>query len=141
MFLESGVSSDPDGCLLEKIESASKDMLIGLPTFGYFNFLLKFFRPRADEAELFRDFMDSAGQFQRVLEDSGLVKLRRLADNDLAGTLIHPGILEQYCFLISADDQPVLKDIHFKDELRIGDNRCQLYSLADAEDLPAQRQR
>ena len=88
-------------------------------------------------SDLFRDFMDSAGQFQRVLEDSGLLKLRRLTNDDLAGTLVAPGLLEQYCFLLSPDDVPVLKDIHFKDELRIGDHRCQLYSLADAEDLPA----
>jgi conjugation system TraG family ATPase len=92
---------------------------------------------QATSAELFRDFMDSAGQFRRILEDSGLLKLRRLTDNDLAGTLVTPGILEQYCFLVTADDEPVLKDIHFKDEFRIGDNRCQLYSLADANDLPA----
>jgi conjugation system TraG family ATPase len=92
---------------------------------------------QATSAELFRDFMDNAGQFRRILEDSGLLKLRRLTDNDLAGTLVTPGILEQYCFLVAADDKPVLKDIHFKDELRIGDNRCQFYSLADANDLPA----
>jgi conjugation system TraG family ATPase len=88
-------------------------------------------------AELFRDFADSAGQFKRILEDSGLVKVRRLTDNDLAGTLVTPGILEQYCFLVSADDEPVLKDIHLKDELRIGENHCQLYTLAEAEHLPA----
>lgn len=87
--------------------------------------------------ELFRDFTDRIGQFQRVLEDSGLISLRRLNDQQIAGSLTSPGILEQYCFLLSADDQPVLKDIHLKDELRIGDNRCQLYTLADANDLPA----
>ncbi|MBK0379288.1 TraG family conjugative transposon ATPase [Mucilaginibacter segetis] len=92
----------------------------------------------ATSPDRFRDFMDSAGQFQRVLEDSGLLKLRRLSDDDLAGTLVRPGLLEQYCFLIGPDDAPVLKDVHFKEELRIGDHRCQLYALADAEDLPAQ---
>jgi len=89
-----------------------------------------------DEA-LFRDFLDSAGQFKRVMEDSGLVSMRRLQDNELAGTLVTPGILEQYCFLLDQDDEPELKDIHLKDELRIGDNRCQLYTLAEAEHLPA----
>lgn len=87
--------------------------------------------------ELFRDFADSAGQFKRILEDCGLVKVTRLADNDLAGTLVTPGILEQYCFLVNADDEPIIKDIHFKDGLRIGDNSCQLFTLADAEHLPA----
>lgn len=87
--------------------------------------------------ELFRDFADNAGQFKRILEDSGSVKIRRLTDIDLAGTLVSPGILEQYCFLVNADDEPVLKDIHLKDELRIGENYCQLYTLAEAEHLPA----
>jgi conjugation system TraG family ATPase len=87
--------------------------------------------------ELFRDFTDRVGQFQRVLEDSGLITLKRLADQDLAGTVLTPGILEQYCFLLGTNDVPVLRDIHLKDELRIGDHRCQLYTLADANDLPA----
>ncbi|QXV66800.1 TraG family conjugative transposon ATPase [Mucilaginibacter sp. 21P] len=91
----------------------------------------------ATSTELFRDFMDSAGQFKRVLKDSGLVKVKRLTDSDLAGTLVSPGILEQYCFLISKDAEPVLKDIHLKDELRIGDQYCQLYTLAEAAHLPA----
>ncbi|MVN91509.1 TraG family conjugative transposon ATPase [Mucilaginibacter aquatilis] len=91
----------------------------------------------ATDQELFRDFADRAGQFKRLLEDSGLVKLRRLADEDLAGTLVTPGILERYCFLLDRKEEPVLKDIHFKDAMRIGDNYCQLYTLADAEHLPA----
>jgi conjugation system TraG family ATPase len=86
--------------------------------------------------ELFRDFADSAGQFKRILEDSGLVKVRRLNDDELAGTLTVPGILEQYCFLLGHSDKPVLKDIHLRDELRIGENYCQLYTLAEAEHLP-----
>ncbi|GAB3917078.1 TraG family conjugative transposon ATPase [Mucilaginibacter boryungensis] len=87
--------------------------------------------------ELFRDFADCAGQFKRLMEDSGLVRLRRLSDDELAGTIAVPGILEQYCFLLSRTDQPVLKDIHLQDELRIGEQSCYLYTLAEAEHLPA----
>lgn len=89
------------------------------------------------DTELFRDFSDSAGQFKRIMEDSGFVTLRRLGDEELAGTLVTPGILEQYCFLLNKADEPALKDIHLKDGLMIGDNRCQLYTLAEAEHLPA----
>ena len=87
--------------------------------------------------ELFRDFEDSAGQFIRILEDSGLISLTRLNDDELTGTLEQPGILEQYCFLFNENQSPVLKDIHIENEIRIGDNHCQLYTLSDAEDLPA----
>lgn len=31
----------------------------------------------------------------------------------------------------------MIKDIHFRDGLKIGDLHCQLYSLSDVEDLPA----
>jgi len=92
---------------------------------------------QSTDNELFRDFLDSAGQFKRVMEDSGLVALRRLSDDELAGTLDRPGILEQYCFLLDQQAVPELKDIHLQDEIRIGDNRCQLYTLADPENLPA----
>jgi conjugation system TraG family ATPase len=92
---------------------------------------------QSTSTELFRDFEDSCGQFKRILEDSNLIGLTRLSDGELSGTLQQPGVLEQYCFLLSAHEQPCLKDIHFKEGLRIGDNQCQLYALADAEDLPA----
>jgi len=92
---------------------------------------------QSTSVELFRDFADSCGQFKRVLEDSNLLSLRRLSDEELAGTLVTPGLLEQYCFLLNAEDAPVLKDIHFEHGLKIGDHHCQLFTLADAEYLPA----
>lgn len=83
-----------------------------------------------------QEFLDSAGQFERILQDSGFIKLRRIKDDQLAGTKKQSGLLERYCFL-SDSDKPIIRDIHFKDEFRIGDQFCQLYSLADVEDLPA----
>jgi conjugation system TraG family ATPase len=77
--------------------------------------------------QFLQDFSDSAGQFQRILSDSGFVRLKRL-DND---ALIH--CIQQYCFL----GDSVIRDIHLKDALKIGDNHCQLYTLADVSDLPA----
>jgi conjugation system TraG family ATPase len=108
-----------------------------------------------------QEFFDGAGQFERILQDSGFVKLERLNDSEIVGTTNKPrmpadlsaealpqagspavasakaGLLERYCFLLSETDPAVIKDIHFKDELKIGDLHCQLYSLADVEDLPA----
>jgi conjugation system TraG family ATPase len=92
-----------------------------------------------------QEFLDGAGQFQRILKDSGFIKLTRLTDNDISGAplssgemhRVKPGLLERYCFLLSEHDQPRIRDIHFKDEIRIGDDLCQVYSLADVQDLPA----
>jgi conjugation system TraG family ATPase len=84
-----------------------------------------------------QEFLDSAGQFERILKDSGFVKLKRISTDDLAGSAGQAGLLERYCFLLSETDLPMIKDIHFKDGLKIGDQYCQVYALSDVEDLPA----
>ncbi|WP_214071881.1 TraG family conjugative transposon ATPase [Mucilaginibacter sp. dw_454] len=86
---------------------------------------------------LFLEFMEKAGQFERILSDSGLIKLRRLNDDELAGTAIKPGVLEQYCWLLNENDRPLIKDVHLKERIQIGDGHCQLFTLSDAEDLPS----
>jgi conjugation system TraG family ATPase len=86
---------------------------------------------------LFKDFLDCTGQFERILTDSGFVALRRLNDDELAGTANQPGVIEQFCFLLNAGQQSVIRDIHLKDEIKVGDQHCELYTLSDAEDLPA----
>lgn len=88
-------------------------------------------------AQRMQEFFDGAGQMERILQDSGYVKLERLLNDDLTGLNSKAGLLERYCSLLSETDQPILKDIHFKDDLRVGDQHCQLYSLADVEDLPS----
>lgn len=86
---------------------------------------------------LFKDFLDSAGQFERILKDSGFVTLARMNNDELAGTIEKAGAIERYCFLSTPGKRPVLQDIHIKDEIRVGNNHCELYTLADVEDLPA----
>jgi conjugation system TraG family ATPase len=93
--------------------------------------------PQTINPVLYKDFLDSAGQFERILSDSGFVSFKRLTDDELAGTANHPGVIEQYCFLLNAGQQPVITDIHLKEEIRVGDKHCELYTLADAEDLPS----
>jgi conjugation system TraG family ATPase len=87
--------------------------------------------------QLYREFIEKAGAFERILSDSGFVSLKRLNDDELAGTKSKAGIIEQYCFLQSENERPVIKDVHLKDEIRIGDNHCQLFTLSDVEDLPS----
>lgn len=86
---------------------------------------------------LFKDFLDSAGQFERILTDSGFVKLTRLIDDELAGTANKAGIMERYCFLLNKDNQPMIRDIHVKDEIVVGDKHVELYTLCDTENMPA----
>jgi conjugation system TraG family ATPase len=87
--------------------------------------------------ELLQDFMDSAGQFKRIIEDSGFIKLTRLTNNALKSQSREIGLIEQYCFLSEEENSFVYQDIKFDKGLQVGDKHCQLFTLGDATDLPA----
>ena len=87
--------------------------------------------------QLLQDFLDSAGQFERILKDSGFVGLRRLADEELSGNGNHCGLIERYLNLQPNEGSFLLHDISFSDGIQVGNNHCQLFTLADAADLPA----
>ncbi|RYF84762.1 MAG: TraG family conjugative transposon ATPase, partial [Chitinophagaceae bacterium] len=86
--------------------------------------------------QLIQDFLDSCGQFKRILEDSGFVKLKRVTDEDLESTKEKAGLIERYCYLTSDSDVPIVADITFENGIQVGSNHCQLYTLADASNLP-----
>jgi conjugation system TraG family ATPase len=86
---------------------------------------------------LFQSFLDSVGQFQRILSDSQYIKMRRLKEDEIIGTEKRPGIIEEYLYLLTPKEQPIIKDIEFKPQWKIGEQYMQLFSLADAENLPA----
>ncbi len=108
-----------------------------LSSSAYSNILRKSIIPKQTvNPMLFKEFLDSAGQFERILKDSGFITLRRLTDEELAGTGNRPGIIEKYCFL-QKENERTIRDVHVKDELRIGEAHCKVFTLSDAEDLPA----
>jgi conjugation system TraG family ATPase len=84
-----------------------------------------------------REFLDSVGQFQRILEDGNQWVPRRLTEDDIWSTTQKTGLLEQYAFLAAPGETPVIRDIAFEKGMTIGDKHCQLYTLGDAEKLPA----
>jgi len=88
-------------------------------------------------AQLLQDFIDCTGQFKRILEDSGFVKLRRLPNEELRSHSRKIGLIEKYCFLSEKESPFVFNDISFDDGLRVGNKYCQMYTLGDAADLPA----
>lgn len=89
------------------------------------------------KAQVRQEFIDSTGQFRRILEDSGFVKLTRLGNDQLRSHSRKIGIIEKYCFLSEKKNSFVFKDIAFNDGLQVGDKHCQIYTLGDAADLPA----
>jgi len=86
---------------------------------------------------LLQDFMDSAGQFERILQDSGFIKLQRLTNEQLSGSGIYCGLIERYLNLHPNERSFLLNDIRYKDGIKVGENHCQLYTLSNAQDLPA----
>lgn len=84
--------------------------------------------------QLVQDFVDSAGQFRRILEDSGFVKLKRLKNEELLSNEKKPGVIERYLRL---SENNLLCDIGFTEGIQIGDKQVQLFSLSSVEDLPA----
>ena len=81
-------------------------------------------------------FEDSVGQFSRILADGGWAKVRRITTEELMSGPKRAGTIEQYCYLLSEDDVPLVRDIDLKDRIRIGDQECLLFTLADPEHLP-----
>ena len=81
-------------------------------------------------------FMEAVGQFESIVNDSGLVRLERLTTKEITGTESEPGIIERYLTL-SADGSRMLQDMQLNpDGMRIGDKRLCLHTLSDLDDLP-----
>ncbi len=74
------------------------------------------------------DFMNHVGQFEKILTDSGFISLQRLSDEALVNLIVQ--------YLNLQTDRENIRDIEFKPEWKIGENHCQLYTMADAEFVP-----
>lgn len=86
---------------------------------------------------LLQEFTAVAGQFESILKDSGFVSLRRLTDEALSGEPNYCGLIERYLNLQPNEGSFLLHDISFEDGICIGPHHCQLFTLADAVDLPS----
>lgn len=89
-----------------------------------------------DKEAAFR-FMESCDQFDRIINDSGFIRLTRLSTDDIVGLESEAGIIEKY-FCLSQEDTACLLDIDLHpSEMKIGDKRLVLHTLSDTEDLPS----
>ena len=88
------------------------------------------------DKETVERFMEAVGQFESIVNDSGLIKLARLTTEEITGTENEPGIIERYLTL-SADGTTMLQDMQLNpDGMRIGDKRLCLHTLSDLDYLP-----
>jgi hypothetical protein len=75
-------------------------------------------------------------QFAAVLAGSGMVKVRQLSTEELTSTAKRAGLIEQYCYLLEGQ-QPVMRDIDFRDGLRVGSREAVMFTLGEAAHLPS----
>ena len=92
--------------------------------------------PKELDRETSEKFLEATEQFARIMNDSGHVKLRRLTDDELAGTEKETGIIGRYLAL-TTEDTAALQDIDLSAKgMLIGDNYLCLHTLSVTEDLP-----
>ena len=79
--------------------------------------------PKELDKETAGKFMEAAEQFERIMNDSGFVRLRRLSTDEIVGTEKSAGLIERY-FSLMPEGNTTLQDIDLSaKEMRIGDNR------------------
>lgn len=81
-------------------------------------------------------FLEAVGQFERIMNDSGFIRLIRITSDEITGTNEQPGLIEKY-FSLSLDGSACLEDMELgTDGLRIGSKHVCLHTLSDTDDLP-----
>ena len=82
-------------------------------------------------------FLEAAEQMERILNDSGLVRVERLSEAEIVGTADDAGLLARY-FTLSDEQRPVVnEDIRLDpDVMRIGDKYLSMHTLSDLDVLP-----
>ncbi|MDR1258432.1 MAG: TraG family conjugative transposon ATPase [Tannerellaceae bacterium] len=82
-------------------------------------------------------FLDAVGQAEKIINDSGFIRLDRYTADDLTGTKDKAGLYESYMNLSGNDRKKPLEDIVFDGGgMRIGDKRMCMHTLSFAGDLP-----
>ena len=82
-------------------------------------------------------FLEAAEQMERILNDSGFVRVERLTKDEIVGTADDAGLLARY-FALSDEQRPVVnEDIRLDPGvMRIGDKYLSMHTLSDLDMLP-----
>ncbi|WP_200978358.1 TraG family conjugative transposon ATPase [Echinicola sp. 20G] len=87
------------------------------------------------EGKRLEGFENTLGQFCQLLADGGM-EVQRLLAADFVGNPTKAGLLERYLFLNPAGERPVVRDIGFRPNFRIGSNEVVLFTLCELDRLP-----
>ena len=99
------------------------------------NLLRSSFVPRQTiRTETLQEWASIVNGFKRLMQEAGII-MQRLTDGDLLSSDSSVGLIEQYLFQTHGD-KPVIKDIDFNGHVKIGDDICQFFTLADIDFFP-----
>ena len=95
-----------------------------------------FIIPKEVDKDTTAHFLDTVGQFARIVNATGLVHLRRLVGDEITGTENKAGLVEKY-FCLSMENTTALEDIELGDDgLRVGDKHVSVHTLSELDALP-----
>ena len=95
-----------------------------------------FIIPKEVDKDTTAHFLDTVGQFARIVNDTGLVHLRRLVGDEITGTEDKAGLVEKY-FCLSMENTTALEDIELGDDgLRVGNKHVSVHTLSELDALP-----
>lgn len=88
------------------------------------------------DKEKVHHFLEAVNQFERIINDSGFIRIERMTEDEILGTEDQQGLLDQY-FTLSRDPKSSLQDMALgTEDIRIGNKRLCLHTLSDTDDLP-----
>ncbi|WP_261511567.1 TraG family conjugative transposon ATPase [Chryseobacterium paludis] len=91
----------------------------------------------SQDSETLHRFAEAVSQFERIVNDSGLLSMVRMEEDDLLGNEKDQGLLSRYLTL-STGKEGVLQDLCLgSEEMRVGNKRICLHTLSDTDDLPS----
>ena len=89
------------------------------------------------DGEAVTRFLESVAQMERILNDSGLLRVDRLTEAEIVGTDSDAGLLARYFALTDERQAAVNKDIRLDPGMmRIGDKLLSMHTLSDLDLLP-----
>ncbi|MCP1994397.1 TraG family conjugative transposon ATPase [Flavobacterium sp. HSC-61S13] len=90
------------------------------------------------DTEVIQNFIEATNQFEKIVNDSGLVSLTRLVERDITGSEEQIGLLEKYLTLNTQGIES-MEDIAFdSDCVRVGDSEISVHTLSSVNDLPSE---
>ena len=89
------------------------------------------------DGEAVTRFLESVAQMERILNDSGLLRVDRLTEAEIVGTDSDAGLLARYFALSDERQAAVNEDIRLDPGMmRIGDKLLSMHTLSDLDLLP-----